>query len=206
MNTRALREYRANLTLSSIQREMLWGMLLGDAHLEQQSTKTARLKVEHSVGQRDYVMWKYENWREWVLTPPQLRTRRNRLGSASTNIWFNTIVHSELVEWRKQFYDGSRKKVPEDLVLTPLALAIWFMDDGSRKSRECRGLYLNVQCYTQAEIERLQDYLKHEFRLRTTTRQQSDGLQIYIPSSEVMSFARIVSPYVIASMRYKLPG
>jgi len=206
MNTRALQEYRASLTLSSIQREMLWGMLLGDAHLEQQSTNTARLKVEHSVDQRDYVTWKYENWREWVLTPPQLRIKHNRLGSASTNIWFNTIAHPELVEWRKRFYDENRKRVPSDFVLTPLALAIWFMDDGSRKSRECRGLYLNVQCYTRSEVERLQDYLMHDFGLRTTTRQQSDGLQIYIPSSEVTSFARMVSPYVIASMRYKLPG
>lgn len=204
MNTRALREYRNGLNLSVKQCEMLTGMLLGDAHLEQQSSKTARLKIEHCIRQQEYVAWKYDMWKERVLTPPQLKSKQDRLGSASINVWFNTISHSELFEWHSRFYTDCRKTVPKDLALTPLALAVWFMDDGSRKSRECRGLYLNVQCYRQSEVEMLRTCLERDFELTTTTRQQADGLQIYFPSSEAPSFTEIVKPHLLESMMYKL--
>ena len=206
MNTRALREYRDSLTLSAEQREMLTGMLLGDAHLERRASGTVRLKVEHCVQQNDYALWKHYCFRQWVLTPPQRKSKRHKLGSISENVWFNTIAHPQFCEWHSRFYQERRKTIPENLTLTPLALALWFMDDGSRKSRECRGLYLNVQCFTQAEVERLQACLKCDLQITTTTRQQSDGLQIYIPSGEVSRFTEIVDDHMIASMRYKLSG
>jgi hypothetical protein len=206
MNTKALREYRATLMLSKSQREILIGSLLGDAHLEKQSTKIARLKIEHAIAQKDYVMWKYSQWKDWVLTPPQIKQKSNRNGSISTNIWFNTISHEELNRFWEMFYDGKRKIVPANLILTPLVLAVWFMDDGSRKSRECRGLYLNTQSYWSVEVDMLRQFLLRDFGLYTTLRQQSDGLQIYIPASETPKFTRIVSPFVVASMAYKLPG
>ena len=45
----------------------------------------------------------------------------------------------ELESFRKRFYEDRRKVVPEDLTLTSLSMAVWFMDDGSRKSSQCRG-------------------------------------------------------------------
>ena len=206
MNTRALREYRDSLTLTAEQHEMLTGMLLGDAHLERRASGTVRLKVEHGVQQNDYATWKYQRFQQWVLTPPQRKSKRHTLGSISENVWFNTIAHPQFCEWYALFYEEGRKAIPKNLTLTPLALAVWFMDDGSRKSRECRGLYLNVQCFTQAEVERLQVCLKRDFQINTTTRLQSDGLQIYIPSGEVSQFAMVVDDHMIASMRYKLSG
>jgi len=206
MNTRALRDYRDSLTLSAKQRELLTGMLLGDAHLERRASGAVRLKVEHCVRQNDYAMWKYHCFQQWVLTPPQRKPKRHKLGSISENVWFNTIAHPQLCEWYAHFYQEGPKVIPENLALTPLALAVWFMDDGSRKSRECRGLYLNVQCFSQAEVRKLQACLRQNFQISTTTRSQSDGLQIYIPSCETSHFTEIVECHLIASMRYKLSG
>jgi recombination protein RecA len=205
MNTKAIARLKQELFLTSRQREILVGLLLGDGHLEKQNALGwARLKVEHSVRQIEYVTWKYSEWSGWVLTPPASRLKGNRLGTQSMNVGFATVAHPELGEFRNRFYEG-RKVVPPDLTLTPLALAVWFMDDGSRKSRSCRGLYLNTQAFRPDEVTMLQWFLERDFSIRTSLRAQLDGLQMYIPSGEVNGFVSIVDPYVIQEMKYKLP-
>jgi hypothetical protein len=207
MNTLALRNYKASLTMTERQRQFLDGTLLGDAHLERQrGALSARLKIEHSVAQSAYVEWKFAEWREWVRTPPRKRSRRNRLGTVSTNIGFTTLSHVEFEEFRQRFYRDRRKVVPEDLELTPLSMAVWFMDDGSRKSSQCRGLYLNTQSFTGSEVELLRSVIRRDVGVETSVRQQPDGLQIYVPSPSVADLTAYMSGEMLPSMRYKLSG
>lgn len=206
MNTLALRQYKASLHMTERQRQILNGMLLGDGHLERQhGAQLARLKIEHSVAQSSYVAWKLTEWRDWVRTPPRERVRRNRLGTVSMNIGFSTLSHIELEEVRKRFYVNRRKVIPEDLGLTPLAMAVWFMDDGSRKSSQYRGVYLNTQSFTNSEVELLQSVVRRDVGVGTTVRRQSDGLQIYVPSSSKREMIAFVKKEMLPSMRYKLP-
>lgn len=207
MNTLALREYKASLTMTERQEQLLEGMLLGDGHLERQrGARTARLKIEHGLAQAAYVDWKYSEWRDWVRTPPRERARRNRLGNVSVNRGFSTLSHDEFERFRVRFYRGHRKVVPSDLRLTQVSMAVWFMDDGSRKSSQCRGLYLNTQSFTAAEVELLQAVLRRDVQVETTVRQQRDGLQIYVPSSFVGIMAGFIEREMLPCMRYKLPG
>src|SRR5580692_5266906 len=116
MNTLALRQYKASLHMTEHQRQILYGMLLGDAHLERQrGAQSARLKIEHSVAQSSYVAWKFAEWRDWVRTPPRERVRRNRFATVSMNVGFSTLSHIELEEFRQRFYVNRRKVVPGDL-------------------------------------------------------------------------------------------
>ena len=205
MNTKAIARLKEGLSLTGRQREILIGLLLGDGHLERMNARGwARLKVEHSIRQSEYVYWKYSEWAGWVLTPPAPRFKDNRLGTMSTNIGFATVSHPELGAFQRLFYAG-RKQVPANLTLTPLSLAVWFMDDGSRKSHACRGLYLNTQAFRPDEVAKLQWCLARDFSIRTSIRLQRDGQQIYVPSSEVDRLAEVVDPHMIQGMRYKLP-
>jgi hypothetical protein len=207
MNTLELRKQKALLALTERQRQILIGMLLGDAHLERQrGALTARLKIEHSVGQTTYVVWKYVEWKNWVRTPPRVRARRNRLGTVSMNIGFSTLSHIELEEVRLRFYRHHRKVVPADLKLSPLSMAVWFMDDGSRKSSQCRGLYLNTQSFTASEVQLLQAAVLRDIGIETTVRRQRDGLQIYVPAPSASAFSAYITEDILPSMRYKLPG
>jgi hypothetical protein len=205
MNTLVLRHYKASLTMSDRQKQLLEGMLLGDGHLERQKGGlTARLKIEHSVNQAAYVAWKHDEWRDWVCTPPRERQKRNRLGTVSTNIGFSTLSHVELERFRERFYRDRRKVVPENLELTPLSMAVWFMDDGSRKSSQCRGLYLNTQSFTAAEVELLRWVINRDIGVETSVRKQPDGLQMYIPSHSVADFMAVIICNLLPSMMYKL--
>jgi hypothetical protein len=207
MNTLQLREQKASLTMTDRQKQILVGMLLGDAHLErQQGALTARLKIEHSLAQKAYVDWKYCEWRDWVRTPPKERTRRNRLGTTSTNIGFTTLSHVEFERFRLAFYRDRRKMIPIDLRLTSLSMAVWFMDDGSRKSSQCRGLYLNTQSFTSAEVDLLQEVIRRDVGVLTTVRQQRDGLQIYVPAPSAPILTAFITREMLPSMRYKLSG
>jgi hypothetical protein len=207
MNTLALRYYKASLTMSERQKQLLDGMLLGDAHLERQKGALhARLKIEHSVRQAKYVAWKHNEWRDWVNIPPRERQKRNRLGTVSTNIGFSTLSHVEFERFRERFYGDGRKVVPEDLVLTPLSMAVWFMDDGSRKSSQCKGLYINTQGFTAAEVGLLQWMICRDIGVETSVRKQTDGLQIYIPSPFVAEFISVIVRNILPSMMYKLSG
>lgn len=205
MNTLALRKQKASLKMTDRQKQILVGMLLGDAHLERQrGALTARLKIEHSLAQSAYVEWKFREWRDWVRTPPRERVRRNRLGTYSTNIGFTTLAHVDFEEFRVRFYRERRKVIPIDLELLPLSMAVWFMDDGSRKSSQCRGLYLNTQSFTASEVSLLQAVISRDVGIETTVRRQRDGLQIYIPAPSASDLAAFIANEVLPSMRYKL--
>jgi hypothetical protein len=84
-------------------------------------------------------------------------------------------------------------------------LSVRFMDDGLRKSSQCRGAYLNTQSFTSAEVELLRSAIRRDVGVDTTVRQQSDGLQIYVPSSSKTEMVAFIDEEMLPSMRYKLP-
>ena len=204
MNTVAIRAYKRSLTLRNQQHDFLVGTLLGDGHLECQTKNTARLKVEHTIVQSEYVMWKYDLMCEWVRNSPHIKIKKSGLG-VSLNLAFTTLSHPELGDLWSTFYRDKDKQVPIDISLSPFALAVWFMDDGSRKSKRGRGLYLNTQSFNDKSIHTLQLMIDRDFGIKTTVRMQQDGSQIYIPAKSTLQFVEIVKPFVIPSMRYKLP-
>jgi len=57
-------------TLSSLQRELIVGSLLGDAYL-MPTTSGFCFRVNHGMQQRDYVDWKFNMLAKLVRTPPR---------------------------------------------------------------------------------------------------------------------------------------
>ena len=166
MRSRAIEDYKNTLELSSIQREVLVGLLLGDACLEtQNSGRTYRLKIEQCARQQAYIDHLYSLFEEWVLTPPEARTKRASNGSVTTNFAFQTVSHAAFRFYAQQFYAEGRKRVPE-LVhhwLTPRGLSYWFMDDGSLKSSQSKGVIFNTHCFQQEDVRRLAETLRDLF-------------------------------------------
>lgn len=205
MHTRAIEAYKRTLELLQEQRDVLVGTLLGDGHLETQDHgRTYRLKIEHGLGQRSYVEWLYDVFRPWVLTPPQEKEQpwRDRV---DRKVWFQTVSHPALRFYGQQFYRSRRKVVSKIIhhMLTPLALAVWFMDDGSVKSSHHRALLLNTQAFDRNDLERVRGALRERFSITTTLRRQREGFQIQISSPDVEVFVGIIEPFVLPSLRYK---
>ena len=203
MYSRVIERQKSSLKLTQTQRETLVGLLLGDAHLETQNDgRTYRVKCEYSIEHADYSHHLYNIFREWIFTPPQLKH-----DATHNNIWFQTVSHSAFRYFAHQFYEKKQKCVPKLIhrFLTARSLAYWFMDDGSIKSRESKGVLLNTQCFIQNDVQRLVKCLEKRFELEASPRKQKDGVQIYISGKSYERFREIVDPYVIPAMRYKIP-
>ena len=208
MRSRVIEDDKSSLQLSSTQREALVGLLLGDACLETQNRgRTYRLKIEQCARQEAYVGHLYSLFREWVLTAPSVRSKRASNSAVTPNLAFQTVSHSAFRFYAQQFYADGRKSVPELIHhwLTPRGLSYWFMDDGSLKSSQSKGVILNTHCFDQADVERLAQCLWDLFGLQVTPRRQSDGLQLYVSGRSFETFSALVEPYVIVEMRYKVP-
>lgn len=208
MRSRAIEQYKRTLTLSSIHHEVLVGTLLGDSCLETQNEgRTYRLKFEQSVAHAPYAWHMYSLFRQWVLTPPRERVSRSRNGTYSRNVVFQTVSHAAFSQYARQYYAERKKKVPELIGewLTPRGLAYWFMDDGSVKSAQSKGVILNTQAFTLDDVERLIDVLRRTFGLQASIRPQSDGYQIYVSGRSHEDFSKLIEPYMIQEMRYKVP-
>ncbi|MBI5765884.1 hypothetical protein HZA71_01505, partial [Candidatus Falkowbacteria bacterium] len=106
----------------------------------------------------------------------------------------------------QQFYTQGRKIVPKLIYrwLTPLTFAIWFMDDGSIKSKECQGKLLNTQSFDALSLKRLQQAIKNRYNIETRIRKQKEGKQLYIPANEVGKLRDTIGQYILPSMKYKL--
>ncbi|TAN33641.1 hypothetical protein EPN28_02450 [Patescibacteria group bacterium] len=206
MNTLKLREYKKGLKLTKVQREILVGTLLGDSHLSNHNSGVAyRLMVQHGLSQKAYVDWIYDKFKDWVITPPKIKDQTVN-GKLYKKYWFNTVSHPALRFYAAQFYRGREKTVPKLIHrwLTPLGLAVWFMDDGSIKSNHHRALILNTQCYSDICLRRLRRVLSNKYKIATKLRKQKEGKQIYLLASSVQEFVNIIRPYIIPKMEYKL--
>ncbi|PJA83205.1 MAG: hypothetical protein CO146_01605 [Candidatus Nealsonbacteria bacterium CG_4_9_14_3_um_filter_37_29] len=207
MRSREIEEYKSKLSLSERQKEILIGLILGDGHLEKLYTPTlGRLKVEHSYKQKDYVDWLYEEFRNWVRSKPKSK-RKKVWNKTYLNYGFLTYGHRMLGEFQERFYRNRKKIVPKELEkdITSLGLAIWFMDDGSIKSRRHKGLFLNTQDFKKSDVQKLQQILKKKFDLSSSTRQDEKGEQIYLGGKSAEKFIGIIKSYIIPSMEYKIP-
>ena len=189
-----------------MQRSLLVGLLLGDGHLELQSGgREYRLKVEHGVKQKDYVDWLYEQFKDFVRTPPRIKTRIVK-GITCKSYGFTTYSYGSFRFYAQQFYVGRKKVIPKLIskMLDPRALAIWFMDDGSFKSVSHKTYIIHTHGYEKKDLERVKDVLQKKFGIIVGLHKQYDRWRIYIMSDSATAFRNLVSAHVIPSMRYKL--
>lgn len=187
------------------QRSIMVGTLLGDGHLETQNQgRTYRLKIEHSIKQKEYTNWLYQNFKSWVNDAPKEKKKVVK-GNIYTNYYFQTRSVGEFRFYGQIFYDKNGKKVVPDFIdklLSPLALAVWFMDDGSCKSKQHKALILNTQCFGKKDLKLLIDAFKKRFNIEAKLRTQKEGYQLIIPRPE--KFIELILPYLRKEFYYKL--
>ena len=208
MRSNEIEKYKSSLRLTDEQKEVLIGILLGDATLETQNNgRTYRIKIEHSLKQKAYAEHLYGLFNDWARSKPWKRKVTLSNGKTYTNIVFSTLSHSALRFYAHQFYRGRVKIVPRLIRkwLTPRAIAYWYMDDGSIKSKQSKGLIFNTHGYEKHEINRLIQVLKEKFHLDAKLRSQKEGYQIYISGKSYESFKDLVLPHMLPEMNYKIP-
>ncbi|WP_125079312.1 intein-containing recombinase RecA [Mycobacterium sp. P7213] len=199
--------------LSDQQWEVVLGSLMGDGCLSspvRHGSESARLRMGHAAKQSEYLDWKVS----LLGNIPHSRTVNSK-GA----VFADFTPLAELHELRSAVYLGDGKKfLSEDYLkaLTPLSLAIWYMDDGSFTVRS-KGLQertaggsgrieICVEAMTEGTRERLCDYLRDNYGLDVKLRYPGKAGKAVLQFSTEASakFQELVAPYMAPSMGYKL--
>jgi recombination protein RecA len=191
--------------LTDFQMEVVRGTLMGDGCLSKPGRSDysgVRFRLGHGAAQAKYLDWKvslFEN-------VPVSRTV-NEKGA----VFADFTPLPELAGLRGEIYsDKGKKEFTADYLkqLTPLSLAVWYMDDGHldvrNDSQTSARIQICVQAMSKETQERLVDYLRDTWDIDgrlTTVRGQA---RITFPKLASEEFQILVAPYIHPSMEYKL--
>lgn len=183
-------------SLTEAQRSIIIGCLLGDGAMRCKAN--ALLEVNHALSQRGYVDWKYLHLKDLCGTPP-----KQRRGNGQRIAYrFTTLSIPQLTPVYREFYRGGHKVVPESLILNPLTLAVWFMDDGCKSYR---ALYLNTQQFDIDSQKRLVEMLREQWGLVSTLNRDKMYFRMRVAVGSVGRFRDIIAPHLLEQFGYKLP-
>lgn len=180
-----------------------------DSHVELNGN-SARVRFDHSIKQRDYIQWKYETLTPYCTPLVVYKVFDKRTQQYYEKIRFNSKTLPIFNPFRNEFYVGKKKIIPSnisDYLNSALALAIWYCDDGEKKT-DCKAYRLHTNSFSFCEVELLQGALQKNFALKSAIHKQGKSFLLYIRAKDSMAerFCDIVKPIVapkIPSMLYK---
>jgi hypothetical protein len=158
----------------------------------------ALFEVNHAFKHKAYVDWKWQHFQEYILSVP-----KSRLGKGTRIAYrFTTRSLPVFTDYYNQFYgDLGKKRIPLDIQLDPLSLAVWFMDDGTRIRS---AYYLNTQQFSVAEQQYLQGLLFKTFGLVSSLNRDKHYFRIRITTESSIKLRKLVEPYIVECLKYKL--
>jgi recombination protein RecA len=197
--------------LSDFQWQAVLGGLMGDGALSPtRSGHGARYRFDHSARQAEYCDWKVSLF-------------ANIGGSRSVRATDGVVAYDmkplpELAELRQAVYLGGKKVLSEDYLkqLTPLSLAIWYMDDGTFSAR-AKGLQertkdgsgrseICVEALEPTTRGRLVTYLADTWGIKAKLVSSGAAKKavLIFAKDETAKLHALIAPFVHPSMEYKL--
>jgi len=191
-------------------RSAIIGMVAGDAGLrKQKGCRSVSLRITHAERQKEYLEYKREIlqnlFKGWEIP---IRRIDN---SGYPGVKLETRNHPKLRAFYKWFYSDGKKRFSRRILnyLTPIGIAIWYMDDGSLSYKKREGrihgreIHLNTYCSLE-EAEVIQAYFKEVWDVSWTVVPNKGLFRLRMGSNEAKRFFTIISPHIIPMMRYKI--
>lgn len=170
--------------MNNSQKSIITGSLLGDGYLtslKKHPTWNWRFGKKQStvdnegVDKKDYLLYHLDcltafggNIYPYSEKPKKIGNNTH-VTSSTTGYSYMSRVHQKFTqlgrEWYKVSDSGKKTKIlPTNLDLTPLAICIWYMDDGSKEGGQnrCR---IATNNFSFDEVERLSNLLLSDFQI-----------------------------------------
>lgn len=204
--------YGVSYWLNNVQKQVLHGMLLGDSSFikDKRCDESYKVVFFHSEKQKDYFDKKVNLFNKFTnkvisyisgygklcyrtgFSNPYLRYAHNIIGNRKNNISY-------------EFLNS----------ITPLTLAIWYLDDGSREkgsdeintTNKYSRANFSAFRYDENVVDLLVNKL-NEFGYQASKRfeKRDNGFLICLNSEGSQKFFNDIAKYIPASMSYKLPN
>lgn len=188
---------------------VVYGSLLGDAHAEKRlSGVGTRISFFQEGTHSKYIFYLHNLLSKAGYCNDKLPIVRERLGvkgKVRKIARFSTWTYTSFNVIHREWYINGTKCVPKniDKYLTPLALAIWIMDD---RAKVGKGLKFSTNSFTYGECTHLVNVLYKNFNLKASVQSagKKDQYIIYVWKESMNDLSKIVSPCIIPEMKYKL--
>jgi ubiquinol-cytochrome c reductase cytochrome b subunit len=200
--------------------------MLGDwwgDKLNNQFGYSVRFNVEQSISNSAYIHnltnlffnWGYSSY----IIPKLVKKSDIKLNNGSSldlplrfNYRLTLYTFSSLIWIYDSFYiniDGKNiKRIPDwiEEYITPIGLAHWIMQDGSRQNKQ--GIMIATHSFTYEECLFLSNILNKKYKLKSTVIKTGhlNQWRISIWKESMENLVSIVRPYIIKEMKYKFIG
>ena len=190
-------------------KDVLIGILLGDAHIvKRSSTGNSRLVyAQTAIAHKAYFEYVYSLFTAFCANnykPLHRVCRDKRTNKIYSAISFTTMQLPCFNVFRELFYLSNLKIIPNNIyeLLTAKGLAFWIMDDGSKHGS---GLHISVYAFSNDDVDKLMFTLQDKFNLKCSIHYNKDKKpHIYIFKESMDNLIAFVKPYFINEMLYKL--
>jgi hypothetical protein len=195
-------------------KDMLIGVLLGDAHIGRTGLDKAYITFEQSKKKLEYISYLHSLTRESGFEIDDLKTysRTDARYSDRVNqsLYFRTNSLEDLKPYADLFLNNEgRKIIPTTIAdhLTPRSLAFWIMDDGQQVERG--GVTLCTDSFKSSEISILREALSDKFNISSsihTKKGKNESIyeRIYIKKESLDDLKPLLKEHMHDSMLYKI--
>lgn len=189
--------------LSHLQEQMILGSLLGDMNIgkPRKQHPTCRLALVHSIKQKELFMKKVEILGDFMGEYKEYSYLDNRTNKTYLTIRGNSKSHKIFNHIYNKLYINNTKTITQeylDMIDHPIALAYWFMDDGSNSGT------IATNGFTINEVELLINWLYNKYGIYVTKQKNEGNYVLHISAKSRVKFELLIAPYIIPSMKYKL--
>lgn len=195
---------------------MLVGNILGDAWGEKRWNSTRfHIHMGSSDNCVEYLRWIHLQYAKHGYCSNTAPTLRPQSPAKNGKVYYSQKIRTFSYKTFNWLYDAFYKKcpltnrivktIPEFIgdLLTPKAMAFWYMDDGSYSSS---GFLFSTNSFSEEDVDRLRDAMHKRYGINATKQYQQNQFRIYVVKKDAAILANIIKPYVIDCMRYKLGG
>jgi recombination protein RecA len=183
--------------LSPLHEQVILGSLLGDGHIGRIKKYSAQFRITHGAAQTEYCLWKKSLFNGLV-------------GYSGMNVRgghaFDTMPMYELRQIADLVYKengkGGKRITREWLNrLSPLAVAIWYMDDGTFDNNRRYRAEISAHSFSYEDRQLLADWLAEQ---GIEAKNVPSGRIVFGNKGAVRKFHAWIARYVHPSMDYKL--
>lgn len=187
---------RKDFNITSEQEQIIFGCLLGDGSISNGKKGKyiceSMFEIKHGPKQKEYLFWKYEKLKNLCVSAPQEVDGQWRL---------RTFCHPYFSSLRKKWYPKGTKMFP-DIELSEIAIAVWYMDDGSL-SKQSNFIKLHTCCFSKKDHLKLIKILDN-FNVQSELRNYSGYKNLIIDIDSRKNFVKLIERHVPVSMNYKI--
>ena len=199
------------IDLSKEVKDFIIGSALGDGHLNKRC-KHACLMFTHGEPQKFYIEHKAQILQN--ICPLGVRKKTifdKRNSKYYPSYTMRTYTNKYLTELYSILYPQGKKVITKKYLdlLTPRAIAYWYMDDGGLgKFRKPTGsvaidLYLNTYM-TDQEHDCIISYFKEKYDITFRKNKNHGMYRLRIGKKQAPKFIEIVKPYLLPEFEYKI--